>query len=170
MDTDSDTNFSDRPPVNIFKEDGELSDRDPDVTAADPDQTLSEEQNYRETMRGIRSFMGWTHKPDMDTAASTSDDNPFAGPKAQPAGKVSVTMLTDEWVCNKMGKLNLTLTEGYPSRSSEAGGLLKDQFVPPPPPPPPVSSKMVQFCTKSTEDRTGYQQDCIFLGVRTRLK
>ena len=31
----------------------------------------------------------------------------------------------------KMGKLNLTLVEGYPSRSSEAGGLLKDQFVRP---------------------------------------
>ena len=31
-----------------------------------------------------------------------------------------------------MGKLNITLTEGYPSRSSEAGGLLKDQFVRPP--------------------------------------
>ena len=30
-----------------------------------------------------------------------------------------------------MGKLNLTLVEGYPSRSSEAGGLLKDQFVRP---------------------------------------
>ena len=30
-----------------------------------------------------------------------------------------------------MGRLNLTLVEGYPSRSSEAGGLLKDQFVKP---------------------------------------
>ena len=30
-----------------------------------------------------------------------------------------------------MGKLNLTLVEGYPSRSAEAGGLLKDQFVRP---------------------------------------
>ena len=38
-------------------------------------------------------------------------------------------MPTDEWLCKKMGKLNLTLTEGYPSRSSEASGLLKDQFV-----------------------------------------
>ena len=28
-------------------------------------------------------------------------------------------------------KLNLTLVEGYPSHSSEAGGLLKDQFVQP---------------------------------------
>ena len=40
-------------------------------------------------------------------------------------------MPTDEWLCKKMGKLNLTLVEGYPSRSSEAGGLLKDQFIRP---------------------------------------
>ena len=128
MDTDSDSDFSDRP-VDIFNEEGELSDQDPDATASDPDQTLSEEQTYRETMRGIRSFMGWTRIPDMDTAAAKSDNNPFAGPKSQPMGKVLVNMPTDEWLCRKMGKLNLTLVEGYPSRSLEAGGLLKDQFV-----------------------------------------
>ena len=43
IDTDSDTDLSDRPPVDIFVEEGELSDQDPDVMAADPDQTLSEE-------------------------------------------------------------------------------------------------------------------------------
>ena len=123
IDTDSDSDYSDRPPVDIFVEEGELSDQDPDATVADPDQTLSEHQNYRETIRGIRSYMGWTHIPDMDTATSTSDDNPFVGPKTQPTGKVSVKMPTDEWLCRKMGKLNLTLVEGYPSRSSEAGGL-----------------------------------------------
>ena len=131
MDIDSDSDFSDRPPVDIFVEEGELSDQEPDAAATDPDQTLSEDQNYRETMRGIRSFMGWTHIPDMDSAAATSDDNPFAGPKTQPTGKVSVKMPTDEWLCRKMGKLNLTLVEGYPSRSTEAGDLLKDQFVRP---------------------------------------
>ena len=36
-------------------------------------------------MKGIRSFMGWTHIPDMDSDTSTADDNPFAGPKTQPA-------------------------------------------------------------------------------------
>ena len=82
-------------------------------------------------MSGIRSFMGWSRIPEMDTTASRSEDNPFTGPKTQPTGKVSVSMPTDEWLCSKMGKLNLTLTEGYPSRSSEAGGLLKDQFVRP---------------------------------------
>ena len=117
------------PPVELFVEEGELSEQDPDASTVDPDLTLSEEQNYRETMSGIRSFMGWAHIPEVDTTASKSEDNPFAGPKAQPTGKISVSMPTDEWLCNKMGKLNLTLTEGYPSRSSEAGGLLKDQFV-----------------------------------------
>ena len=129
MDTDSDTDISDRLPVDLFVEEGELSDQDLEASAAASDLTLSEEQNYIETMSGIRSFMGWSHIPEMDTAASRSDDNPFAGPKTQPTGKVSVSMRTDEWLCSKMGKLNITLTEGYPSRSSEAGGLLKDQFV-----------------------------------------
>ena len=129
MDTQSDSDLSDRPPVELFVEEGELSEQDPDASTVDPDLTLSEEQNYRETMSGIRSFMGWGHIPEVDTAASKSEDNPFAGPKAQPTGKIAVSMPTDEWLCNKMGKLNLTLTEGYPSRSSEAGGLLKDQFV-----------------------------------------
>ena len=126
METDSN---SDLPPLDIFVEEGELSDQDPDVTATDPNQTLSEEQSYRETMRRIRSFMGWTHIPNMNTATSTSDDNSFAGTKTQPAGKVSVRMATDEWLCIKMGKLDLTLVEGYPSHNSEASGLLKDQFV-----------------------------------------
>ena len=121
-------------------------------------------RNYRETMRGIRSFMGWSHIPDMDKATSTSDDNPFSGPKAHPAGKVSVTMPMDECLCSKMGKLNLTLTEGYPSRSSEAGGLLQDQFIPPPPPPPPGLRRNGMACrhclypTSLTSDFAGQSE------------
>ena len=124
MDTDSDSDFSDQPPVDIFVEEGELS----DAVSTDPTRP-SEDQNYRETMRGIRSYMGWSHIPDMNTTATTSDDNPFVGPQSQPTGKVSVKMPADEWLCKKMGKLNLTLVEGYPSRSSEAGGLLNDHFI-----------------------------------------
>ena len=44
LDTEYDTDFSDRPRVGIFVEEGELSDQDPDVTATNPNQTLSEEQ------------------------------------------------------------------------------------------------------------------------------
>ena len=73
MDTDSDSDFSGRPPVDIFVEEGELSDQDPDATATDPDQTLSEEQNYRETMRGIRSAWIQQQPHQMTT--------PLLGPK-----------------------------------------------------------------------------------------
>ena len=131
MDTDSDSDLSDRPPVDLFVEEGELSDPDQDPST-DPDQILSEEQTYRETLRGIRSYMGWNQIPDVESTTATGDDNPFAGPRSQPAGKVSVRLPTDDWLCNKMAKLNITLVEGYPSRSSEAGGLLRDQFVRPP--------------------------------------
>ena len=76
--------------------------------------------------------MGWNHIPDIDSGATTSEDNPFVGPKLHTPGKVSVNLPTDEWLCKKMSKLNLTLVQGYPTRISEAGGLLKDQFVWPP--------------------------------------
>ena len=86
MDTDSDSDLSDRPPVDLFVEEGELSDQDPDATT-DPDQTLSEDQTYRETLRGIRSYIGWSHIPDIESTTVTGDDNPFAGPKSQPTGQ-----------------------------------------------------------------------------------
>ena len=76
-DTDSESASSDRSPLDIFVEEGELSD-DQDVTLTDPDQSLSGEQTYRETMMEIRLYMGWTHIPDMDTNTINADDNPFA--------------------------------------------------------------------------------------------
>ena len=51
------------------------------MTVTEPDQALSEEHTYRETMRGIRSYMGWSNIPDMDSSNTASDDNPFSGPK-----------------------------------------------------------------------------------------
>ena len=122
--------MSDNPPLDLYTEEGELSE-DPDQPVPDPDQPVSEEQNYRDTMQGIRSFMGWSHIPELDNTASTSDDNPFAGPKTVTPGKVSVKMPTEDWLCRKLAKLNLTLVEGYPSRGSEAGGLAKDVFLRP---------------------------------------
>ena len=97
----------------------------------EPDQPVSEEQNYRDTMQGIRSFMGWSDIPELESTTSTTDDNPFAGPKTVAPGKVSVRMPTEDWLCRKLAKLNLTLVEGYPSRGSEPGGFGKDVFLRP---------------------------------------
>ena len=46
------SDVSDRPPVDLYVEEGELSD-DHDMTATKPDQALSAEHTYREMMRGI---------------------------------------------------------------------------------------------------------------------
>ena len=139
---------SDRPPLDLYTEEGELSE-DPDQTLVDQDQPASEEQNYRETTQGIRSYLGWSHIPEVDNTTSTSDDHPSAGPKTVAPGKVSVNMPTEEWLCKKLGKLNLTLTEGYPSRGSEAGGLAKDVFLR----PPRSQSKWYGLHTKSQPDQ-----------------
>ena len=130
LSSDAGSAMSDRPPLDLYTEEGELSE-DPDQTVADQDQPVSEEQNYRETMQGIRSYMGWSQIPEVDNPTASSDDNPFAGPKTVVLGKVSVKIPTEEWLCRKLGKLNLTLAEGYPSHGSEAGGLAKDVFLRP---------------------------------------
>ena len=80
-------------------------------------------------MCGVHSYIGWTHIPDIDANMSSAEDNPYAAPKQQPVGKVSVNLLTDDWLCRKMESLNLTLAQGYLSRSSETGGLQRDQVT-----------------------------------------
>ena len=121
------SDLSDRPAVDLYTEEGELSD-DPELIN-EPELIPSEEQTYRETMKGIREYMGWSDIPEMESTNTGSEDNPFSGPKAVTPGKVSIQMPTEDWLCKKMKKMNVTLVEGYPSRSSEAGGLLMDQFL-----------------------------------------
>ena len=91
------------------------------------DEELSAEQMYRETMHGVQSFMGWCQVLEFDSESSSLDDNPFVGSQTQHTSKVSVKAPVDEWLCRKFEKLNLTVQEGYPSRSSET-----DQFIKPP--------------------------------------
>ena len=129
LDSDTQSQLSDTPPVELFIEQGDLS----DDQEFDQELPTSEEQTYRETMRGIRSFMGWSHIPDMDSS-NPSDDNPSAGPKAPAPSKISVQMPTEDWLCRKLSKLNLNMTEGYPSRTTEAGSLPMDHFLRPPKP------------------------------------
>ena len=83
-------------------------------------------------MRGVRSLMNWHKIPEFETVSSAADDNPFAGANVQPTGKVSVKLPVDDWLCRKMSKLNLTITEGYPTRNTDNAGLLRDQFNKPP--------------------------------------
>ena len=95
----------------------------------DPETEPTEEANYRETMRGVRSFMNWHRVPEFETVSSAADDNPFAGTRVQPTSKVSVKLPVDDWLCRKMSSLNLTIKEGYPTRNSDNTGLLRDQFI-----------------------------------------
>ena len=81
--SDTDSLSSDRPPLDIFPEEGELSD-DPEATLSDHEQSLSEEQSYRETMRGIRSYMNWEHIPDIDSGATTA---PLCGSESSHTGQ-----------------------------------------------------------------------------------
>ena len=39
---------------------------------------------------------------------------PFVGTRKSAAGMISVKLPSDDWLCYKLEKFNLTLTEGYP--------------------------------------------------------
>ena len=102
---------------------------DRDASRDDPDSEPSEDSSYREKMRGVRSFMNWHKVAEFETVSSTADNNPFAGARAQPTGKVSVKLPVDDWLCRKMSSLNLTIKEGYPTRNTDNTALLRDQFI-----------------------------------------
>ena len=105
-------------------EEGELSDSK--VTEK------NEEMNYRETVRAVRAFLGWTYIPDFKPAVGDTDnksDNPWKGKHPRRTGKVSIELPAVDWLCYKMEKLNTRAAEGYPSRSQEAAGLKIDQFI-----------------------------------------
>ena len=94
-----------------------------------PDQT--EEMNYRETVRSVRSFMGWTHIPDFESDLNEPDksNNPWKGKNPKRPARISVEMPPDDWLCQKLERLNTVVAEGYPSRAQDSAGLKKDQFV-----------------------------------------
>ena len=92
----------------------------------------NEEMNYRETVRSVRAFLGWSHIPDFESAVGDTDnhsDNPWKDKHPRCTGKISVELPADDWLCYKMEKLNTRAAEGYPSRSQEAAGLKQDQFI-----------------------------------------
>ena len=94
-------------------EEGELSDTEVNEK--------NEEMIYRETVRSVRSFLGWSHIPDFEASASDTDnrsDNPWKGKHPRRSGKVSVELPADDWLCYKMEKLNTRVAEGYPSSFS----------------------------------------------------
>ena len=43
------------------------------------DQELTAQQTYRETLRGVRSFMAWNDIPEFDSSSSSQNDNQFTG-------------------------------------------------------------------------------------------
>ena len=87
--------------------------------------------NYRETVRAVRAFLGWSHIPDFEYSVADGDrsDNPWKGKHPRKTDKISVELPADDWLCHKMEKLNTRVAEGYPSRSPESAGLKVDQFV-----------------------------------------
>ena len=87
--------------------------------------------NYQETVLSVRSFMGWNHIPvfEADFGETDKSNNPCKGKVPKCPARVSVAMPPDDWLCQKLERLNTTVAEGYPSRFQDSSGLKKNQFI-----------------------------------------
>ena len=56
-------------------------------------------------------------------------NNPWRGKHPRKPVRISVAMPLDDWLCQKLEKLNTSVAEGYPSRAQDSAGLKKDQFI-----------------------------------------
>ena len=52
----------------------------------DEDNIQTEDQSYRETVRGVRSYMGWDFIPDLESSATSSSDSSHSTFKRQREG------------------------------------------------------------------------------------
>ena len=89
MQSDSDYDLQSEPssPVGLNDQSGSTG---RNLNKEDPgDLDLSEDATYRETISGVRSFMGWHDIPEFDRVSS-SNNNPFASFRVQPTRKVYV--------------------------------------------------------------------------------
>ena len=77
------------------KDEGEISDSEANEQ--------NEEMNYRETVRAVRAFLGWSHIPDFEFSVADGDrsDNPWKEKHPRKTGKISVELLADDWLYHK---------------------------------------------------------------------
>ena len=132
----SDQSYRDLPPQKLYEElsgdeeESNLEEGEASSKVVDR-QDQTEDMTYRETVRSVRSFMGWSHIPVYESDLSEPDksNNPWKGKNPKKPARLSVAMPPDDWLCQKLERLNTTVAEGYPSRAQDSTGLKKDQFV-----------------------------------------
>ena len=55
--------------------------------------------------------------------------DPWKGKQPRKPTRISVAMPPDDWLCQRLERLNLTVAEGYPSQTQDSAGLKRDQFI-----------------------------------------
>ena len=132
----SDSSYRDLPPEELYEElsgeeEGSATEEGKVSSEVIDRQDQTEDMTYRETVRSVRSFMGWSHIPVYESDLSEPDksNNPWKGKKPKQPARISMAMPPDDWLCQKLERLNTTVAEGYPSRAQDSAGLKKDQFV-----------------------------------------
>ena len=70
-------------------------------------QEQTEDLTFRQTVWSMRSFMGWNHSPVFESELAEPDksNNPWLGKHPRKPSRISVSMPSDDWLCQKLEKL-----------------------------------------------------------------
>ena len=90
----------------------------------------SEDQSYRETVHGIRSYMKWSFILDHEYVCPSRQDNPWMGKRSQPSGKVSVAMPAADWFSFNIEQMNLHMIQDHMPRAQSNENLDGYAFPP----------------------------------------
>ena len=74
----------------------EISELDgqPKPDSNDFEKVNSEDQNYQETVQGVRSLIGWTHIPDFEYSPTSWAGNLWNGHRTCTASGISFSVIT----------------------------------------------------------------------------
>ena len=101
----------------------------PPTGIASLDTDAGTEMSYRETMSALRHTMKWKI-PDREGETSTRN-LPWIQKRGQPPSRLALHLPVDEHLCEKMGDLHISATQGASSssRTTESTPLGRNQFI-----------------------------------------
>ena len=94
------------------------------TSAGEPKST---DQSYRDNIKAIKAYMGWTSLPSVDSDSSGAR-NPFQN-KPTVKGRLSVKFPIDPWIVEHLKDVNDEVAAGYAGKNSDSLGITQNQFV-----------------------------------------
>ena len=105
-----------------------MSENEGESMPGETDKSISEAK----LQRGVCGFMGRTQISEIESASSSTNDNPWVSQRSQPTGKISVNLPPEDGPCMEVEKLQGVLMLWFAEGSFCQECTFPDKMVWPP--------------------------------------